>query len=58
MLEKIILAIAITCSLAWSVQIKPQPRVVTMGTDSHWETALVQISVEAHEPQAKVFVMV
>jgi hypothetical protein len=30
MVEKIILAIAITLSLSWSVQIKPQPRVVAM----------------------------
>jgi hypothetical protein len=58
MLEKIILAIAITFSLSWCIQIKPQPRVVTMGTESHWETALVQIAVEAHESPAKVFVMV
>jgi hypothetical protein len=55
MLEKIILAIAITCSLSWSVQIKPQQRVVTMGINSHWEAVLVQSTVEAHASQAKVF---
>ena len=38
MIEKIILAIAITFSLYGSIQIKPQPRVVSMGIESHVET--------------------
>jgi hypothetical protein len=57
MLEKIILAIAITFSLSWSVQIKPQPRVVAMGINSPWETVFVQSSVKVAEPQSKVFFM-
>ncbi|WP_310425247.1 hypothetical protein [Chamaesiphon sp. VAR_48_metabat_135_sub] len=57
MLEKIILAIAITFSLSWSVQIKPQPRVVAMGIDAHWDTVLVQSAVKLDEPRSKVFVL-
>lgn len=30
MIEKVMLAIAITCALYWSVQIKPQPKVLTI----------------------------
>jgi hypothetical protein len=33
MIEKIILAIAITFSLAWSIQVKPSQRVVASVTD-------------------------
>jgi hypothetical protein len=36
-IEKIILAIAITFSLYGSIQIKPQPRVVSIGMESHLE---------------------
>jgi hypothetical protein len=38
MIEKIILAIAITCSLSWSIDIQPIPRFVGIEIDSHLET--------------------
>jgi hypothetical protein len=39
MIEKIMLAIAITCSLAWSIQVKPPQRVVALGVDTPVEIA-------------------
>ncbi len=39
MIEKIILAIAITFSLSWSLQTKPQQRVVAVGVDLPLQTA-------------------
>ena len=39
MIEKIILTIAITCSLAWSIPVKPPQRVVAIGVDTPVEIA-------------------
>jgi hypothetical protein len=38
MIEKVILAIAITFSLYWSIEIKPAPRFVGIEIDQHLET--------------------
>jgi hypothetical protein len=38
MIEKIILAVAITISLYWSIEIKPQPRVVAIEIGAAVET--------------------
>jgi hypothetical protein len=38
MIEKVILAIAITCSLYWSIEIKPAPRVVGIEIENHLDT--------------------
>jgi hypothetical protein len=38
MIEKVILAIAITFSLYWSIEIKPAPRFVGIEIDSHLDT--------------------
>ncbi|WP_373541392.1 hypothetical protein [Chamaesiphon sp.] len=39
MIEKIILAIAITCSLAWSMEVKPPQRVVAIEVSTPIEIA-------------------
>jgi hypothetical protein len=41
MIEKIILAIAMTFSLYWIVQIKPPPRAVAIGIDLQIEAITV-----------------
>jgi hypothetical protein len=38
MIEKITLALFITFSIYWSVQIRPQPRAVAMNIDHQVET--------------------
>jgi|GEM_PF-3335731 len=40
MIEKIILAIAITFSLSWSIQVKPPQREVAIEIDSSLETVI------------------
>ncbi len=50
MIEKIILAIAITFSLYGSIQIKPQPRVVSIGMES-------QLEIQQQHPAEVSFVM-
>lgn len=41
MIEKIMLAIALTFSLYWSIQIKPQPRVVAIEIEPHPQVLLM-----------------
>jgi hypothetical protein len=38
MMEKIILAIAVTCALYWSIEIKPVPRFVGMEIEGQLDT--------------------
>jgi hypothetical protein len=41
MIEKIVLAIALTFSLYWSIQIKPQPRVVAIEIEPQPQVILM-----------------
>jgi hypothetical protein len=41
MIEKVILAIALTFSLYWSIQIKPQPRVVAIEIEPQPQVILM-----------------
>jgi hypothetical protein len=45
MIEKIILAIAITLALSWNIDIKPPQRAVAIEFDSH-----VEIPIEHQTP--------